>query len=796
MYNHEMVEKKWQKYWEDNNSFEAITGDKKKPYYILVEFPYPSGAGLHVGHVRSYTAQDAIARMMRMQGYNVLYPMGWDAFGAPAEQYAIKNHIHPKEAVKENIHNFKRQMMDLGFSFDWKREFSTTDPEYYKWTQWQFLQFYKHGMAYKDTVPVNWCPTCKSVLSNEDAAGGVCERCGTQVVQKEKSQWMLRMSEYSEDLLKGLDDTNFAEKVKLGQINWIGKSIGAEVDFKVKDNDLKFTVFTTRCDTLFGATYCVMAPEHKLVDIITTEEQKEKVNEYKEACKLKNDMERTELNKDKTGVFTGAYAINPVNGKEIPIWISDYVLASYGTGAIMAVPAHDTRDYEFAKKFGMEIIPVLDGGNVEAEAYTEDGLHINSGFLDGLNKEDAINKMLDYLEERNLGKRKANYKMRDWVFSRQRFWGEPIPMVHCDTCGWVPLNESDLPLVLPDVAEYEPTDDGESPLAKITDWVNTTCPKCGGAARRETDTMPNWAGSSWYFLRFMDAHNTKEFASMDAMKYWNRVDWYNGGMEHTARHLLYARFWVQFLYNIGLVPHKEMIWTRVSHGMVLGANNEKMSKSKGNVINPDDIVKEYGADTLRVYEMFMGDYEQDAPWSTDSLKGCKRFIDRIIRLKDKVVDGDEYSKNLETIIHQSIKKVTYDLSHIAYNTAVSTLMILLNKYEECESITKKDYILLLKLLNPIAPHITEELNESLGEKPICESSWPEYDEAKTILEEKEIGVQVNGKLRGSINVHVNDSDDVIKEKALSNENVIRHIDGKEIVKIIVIKGRIVNIVVK
>lgn len=796
MYNHEMVEKKWQKYWEDNNSFEAITGDKKKPYYILVEFPYPSGAGLHVGHVRSYTAQDAIARMMRMQGYNVLYPMGWDAFGAPAEQYAIKNHIHPKEAVKENIHNFKRQMMDLGFSFDWKREFSTTDPEYYKWTQWQFLQFYKHGMAYKDTVPVNWCPTCKSVLSNEDAAGGVCERCGTQVVQKEKSQWMLRMSEYSEDLLKGLDDTNFAEKVKLGQINWIGKSIGAEVDFKVKDNDLKFTVFTTRCDTLFGATYCVMAPEHKLVDIITTEEQKEKVNEYKEACELKNDMERTELNKDKTGVFTGAYAINPVNGKEIPIWISDYVLSSYGTGAIMAVPAHDTRDYEFAKKFGMEIIPVLDGGNVEAEAYTEDGLHINSGFLDGLNKEDAINKMLDYLEERNLGKRKANYKMRDWVFSRQRFWGEPIPMVHCDTCGWVPLNESDLPLVLPDVAEYEPTDDGESPLAKITDWVNTTCPKCGGAARRETDTMPNWAGSSWYFLRFMDAHNTKEFASMDAMKYWNRVDWYNGGMEHTARHLLYARFWVQFLYNIGLVPHKEMIWTRVSHGMVLGANNEKMSKSKGNVINPDDIVKEYGADTLRVYEMFMGDYEQDAPWSTDSLKGCKRFIDRIIRLKDKVVDGDEYSKNLETIIHQSIKKVTYDLSHIAYNTAVSTLMILLNKYEECESITKKDYILLLKLLNPIAPHITEELNESLGEKPICESSWPEYDEAKTVLEEKEIGVQVNGKLRGSINVHVNDSDDLIKEKALSNENVIRHIDGKEIVKIIVIKGRIVNIVVK
>ena len=793
--NHNEIEKKWQKYWEEKGCFKAITGSDKKPYYILVEFPYPSGNGLHVGHVRGYTAQDAIARMKRMQGYNVLYPMGWDAFGAPAEQYAIKNHIHPKEAVKKNIQNFKRQMMDLGFSFDWDREFSTTDPEYYKWTQWQFLQFYKHGMAYKDTVPVNWCPTCKSVLSNEDAAGGVCERCGTQVVQKEKSQWMLRMSDYSEDLLEGLKDTNFAEKVKLGQINWIGKSIGANVNFKIKDTDKSFTVFTTRCDTLFGATYCVMAPEHELVGAITTDEQKDDVNKYINACKLKNDMERTELNKDKTGVFTGAYAINPVNGREIPIWISDYVLVSYGTGAIMAVPAHDTRDFEFATKFGLEIIPVLQGPTEELP-YIGDGVHINSEFLNGLDKEDAISKMIKWLEENKCGEAQVNYKMRDWIFSRQRFWGEPIPMVYCNTCGWVPLNEEDLPLVLPDVAEYEPTDDGESPLAKITDWVNTTCPKCGGHARRETDTMPNWAGSSWYFLRFMDAHNDHEFASMDAMKYWNRVDWYNGGMEHTARHLLYARFWVQFLYNIGLVPHKEMIWTRVSHGMVLGANNEKMSKSKGNVINPDDIVKEYGADTLRVYEMFMGDYEQDAPWSTDSLKGCKRFIDRIIRLKDKVVDGDEYSKNLETIIHQSIKKVTYDLSHIAYNTAVSTLMILLNKYEECESITKKDYILLLKLLNPIAPHITEELNESLGEKPICESSWPEYDEAKTVLEEKEIGVQVNGKLRGSINVHVNDSDDVIKEKALSNENVIRHIDGKEIVKIIVIKGRIVNIVVK
>ena len=795
MYNHEIIEKKWQKYWEDNKSFEAVTNENKKPYYILVEFPYPSGAGLHVGHVRSYTAQDAIARMKRMQGYNVLYPMGWDAFGAPAEQYAIKNHIHPKEAVKENIKNFKRQMKDLGFSFDWSREFSTTDPEYYKWTQWQFLQFYKHNMAYKDTVPVNWCPTCKSVLSNEDAAGGVCERCGSQVVQKEKSQWMLRMSDYAEDLLDGLKDTNFAEKVKLGQINWIGKSVGAEVEFSILNSDKKFKVFTTRPDTLFGVTYCVMAPEHELVKEITTAENKDKVLEYIEACKLKNEMERTELNKDKTGVFTGSYAINPANGREIPIWISDYVLVSYGTGAIMAVPAHDTRDYEFATKFELPIIPVVKGSE-DSLPYVGDGIHINSDFLDGLGKEEAIDKMVSWLEDKKYGKKQVNYKMRDWIFSRQRFWGEPIPMIHCDDCGWVPMNEEDLPLLLPDVAEYEPTDDGESPLKKITDWVNTTCPKCGKNATRETDTMPNWAGSSWYFLRFMDAHNPNEFASMDAMKYWNRVDWYNGGMEHTARHLLYARFWVQFLYNIGLVPHKEMIWTRVSHGMVLGSNNEKMSKSKGNVINPDDIVKEYGADTLRVYEMFMGDYEQDAPWSTDSLRGCKRFIDRIIRLKDKVVDGEEYTKSLETIIHQSIKKVTYDLSHIAYNTAVSTLMILLNNYEKLDHITKKDYVLLLTLLNPIAPHITEELNEMLGEKPISDSSWPEYDEEKTVLNEKEIGVQVNGKLRGSIVVLNDETEEIIKDKALNNENVKKHIEGKEIVKVIVIKNKIVNIVVK
>ena len=794
--NFEKIEKKWQNYWDEHGSFKAIDGDEKKPYYILVEFPYPSGSGLHVGHVRSYTAQDALARMRRMQGENVLFPMGWDAFGAPAEGYAIKNHIHPKEAVKENIKTFKRQMKTLGFSFDWDREFSTTDPEYYKWTQWQFLQFYKHNMAYKATVPVNWCPNCKTVLSNEDAAGGICERCGTKVVQKNKSQWMLKMSDYAEDLLNGLDDTHFAPKVKLGQINWIGKSIGAEVDFKIEGYEETFTVFTTRCDTLFGATYCVLAPEHKLVDIITTDEHKEEVAKYKEACSLKNEMERTELNKEKTGVFTGAYAINPVNNKRIPIYISDYVLASYGTGAIMAVPAHDSRDYEFARKFNLEIIPVLKGGDVTKEAYEGDGIHINSDFLSGLNKEEAINKMLNYLENNNCGKKKVNYKMRDWIFSRQRFWGEPIPMIYCEHCGWVPMNEADLPLLLPDVAEYEPTDNGESPLAKITDWVNTTCPKCGAAAKRETDTMPNWAGSSWYFLRFMDPHNDEEFASLKNMKYWNKVNWYNGGMEHTARHLLYARFWVQFLYNIGLVPNKEMIDTRVSHGMVLGSDNQKMSKSKGNVINPDDIIHEYETDTLRIYEMFIGDYQQDSPWSTDSLKGCKRFIDKVIRLKDKVIDKDEYSKDLEVIINKSIKKVEYDLSHLGYNTAVSTLMILANKYDEQDSITKKDYHVLLTLLNPIAPHITEELNEKIGYTPICESSWPVYDEEKTIDNEVTIGVQVNGKLRGEIKITKEDSEEQIKEKALANENVKKHIENKEIMKIIVIKGKIVNIVVK
>ena len=799
-YNFKEIEKKWQKYWEDNKTFKAVTGDKSKnPYYILVEFPYPSGSGLHVGHVRSYTAQDVLARKKRMEGYNVLYPMGWDAFGAPAEQYAIKNHIHPKDAVKENIKTFKGQMMSLGFSFDWDREFSTTDPDYYKWTQWQFLQFYKHGMAYKAKKDVNWCPNCKSVLSNEDAAGGVCERCGTKVVQKEKSQWMLKMSDYAEDLLTGLDDTNFAERVKLGQINWIGKSKGAEIDFTVSETGDKFTVYTTRCDTLFGVTFMVLAPEHpmieKLSNLITNMDE---VRKYQEYAKSKSAFERTEVNKDKTGVkLNGITVKNPANGKEVAVFISDYVMMGYGTGAIMAVPAHDQRDYEFAKKYNIDIIPVIEGGDISKEAYTGDGKMINSSFLNGYtNKNDSIKRMLEYLKEKGIGREKVNYRLQDWIFSRQRFWGEPIPMIYCEKCGWQPMKEEDLPLLLPDVAEYEPTDNGESPLAKITDWVNTTCPKCGGPAKRETDTMPNWAGSSWYFLRFMDPHNDKAFASMDAMKYWRRVDWYNGGMEHTARHLLYARFWVQFLYNIGLVPSKEMIWTRVSHGMVLGSDNQKMSKSKGNVINPDDIINEYGADTLRVYEMFMGDYQQDAPWSTDSLKGCKRFIDKVVRLYDKVNEKEGFSSDLEVLQNKTIKAVDSDLERMSYNTYISSLMILTNAYDDKESITKEDYRLLLTLLNPVAPHITEELNENLGFKPICESTWPIYDDAKLVQTEFDIAVQVNGKVRGTITINVNDSEDEIKEKALACENVKRHTDGKEIVKVIVIKNKIVNVVVK
>jgi leucyl-tRNA synthetase len=804
MYNYKKVEKKWQEHWESEKTFASKNNDEKPPYYVLVEFPYPSGAGLHVGHVRSYTAQDAIARMKRMQGYNVLYPMGWDAFGAPAEQYAIKNHIHPKDAVKANIKTFKGQMKSLGFSFDWDREFSTTDPEYYKWTQWQFLQFYKHNMAYKDTIPVNWCPKCKSVLSNEDAAGGVCERCGTQVEQKEKSQWMLRMSDYSEDLLKGLDDTNFAPKVKLGQVNWIGKSTGVEMDVQIVGGG-NFSIFTTCIETVYGITFFVIAPDGKLIkELMPRVENKEEVQAYIEETSKKSNLDRTELNKGKSGcILEGVYAINPVNGKEVPVFLGDFVLGDYGTGAVMAVPSHDQRDFEYAKEHNLEMIQVIEGQDTSKHAFEKhDYLNkgyklINSEEFTGLTVEDAKEAITNKLENMGVARRCVNYKMRDWIFSRQRFWGEPIPMIYCEKCGWQPMDEKDLPLLLPDVAEYEPTDTGESPLAKIEDWVNTTCPHCGGPAKRETDTMPNWAGSSWYFLRFMDPHNDECFASMDAMKYWNRVDWYNGGMEHTARHLLYARFWVQFLYNIGLVPNKEMIWTRVSHGMILGSNNEKMSKSKGNVINPDDMVRDYGADALRVYEMFIGDYSKDASWSENGLKGCYKFLNRIWNLQDKLNDNEEYSKNIESLIHKTIKKVTDDILTQNYNTAVSSLMILLNEMDKMDNISKKDYRTILHLLNPIAPHITEELNEinKLGEE-FSKSTWPIYDESMLLDSTIEIGVQVNGKLRGAISIEKDMDKDKVLEIAKENDNVKRNIEGKTIVKEIVVPNKIVNIVVR
>lgn len=801
MYNFEEIEKKWQSFWEKNHTFE-VKNEGANPYYILVEFPYPSGDGLHVGHVRSYTAHDAMARMKRLQGYNVLFPMGFDAFGAPAEGYAIKTHTHPKEITKKCIDHFRSQMKRLGFGFDWTREISTTDPEYYKWTQWQFLQFYKHNMAYKDTIPVNWCPNCKIVLSNEDAAGGVCERCGSAVEQKEKSQWMLKMSEYAEDLLTGLKDTHFAEKVKLGQINWIGKSTGVEVDINIVGGG-KFSIFTTCIETIYGITFFVIAPDGKLIkELMPRIENKDEVNTYIKETLKKSNMDRTELNKGKSGVeLKGLKAINPVNGKEVPIFIGDFVLGSYGTGAVMAVPSHDQRDYEYATVHNIPMIQVIDGRETTSSAFEkQDYLGkgcklINSEEFTGLTVEEAKEKITNKLENMGIARRVNNYKMRDWIFSRQRFWGEPIPMINCPKCGWVPMKEEDLPLLLPDVAEYEPTDTGESPLAKITDWVNTTCPVCGSPAKRETDTMPQWAGSSWYFLRFMDAHNNKEFASMEAMKYWGKVNWYNGGMEHTARHLLYARFWVQMLYNFGLVPNKEMIDVRVSHGMILGANGEKMSKSKGNVINPDNVVNEVGADALRVYEMFIGDYQQDASWSTDSLKGCKRFLEKVYKLGAKL--NEETTSANEMIIHKTIKKVTEDLSNLKFNTAVSSLMILTNELDKQESITKNDYRTLLILLNPIAPHITEELNEmyALG-KTICSSSWPKYDEEKTIDSTVTIAVQVNGKLRGSMNIPINLDKEETLRLAKELDNVKKYLENTTIIKEIIVPNKIVNIVVK
>ena len=798
MYDFKKVEKKWQDYWKKNETFKAINGLNKEKYYVLVEFPYPSGSGLHVGHVRSYTALDAVARVKRMKGYNVLFPMGWDAFGAPAEQYAIKNHIHPKDAVKENIKTFKKQIESIGISFDWSREFSTTDPEYYKWTQWQFLQFFKHGMAYKAKKNINWCPKCKTGLSNEDSAGGVCERCGSKVVQKEKEQWLLRMSDYAEDLLIGLNDTKFADRVKLGQINWIGKSTGAEVDFAIKDNKEKLTVYTTRPDTLYGVTFMVIAPEHPIIDSLSSKITNiNEIYKYKEMANTKSEFERTELAHDKTGVkIEGIMAINPITNKEINIYVSDYVMMNYGTGAIMAVPAHDERDYEFAKKYNIDIIPVIDGGDISVCAYTGDGKYINSPILDGINnKEDGIKKMLEFLGKNSLGKPKTNYRLQDWIFSRQRFWGEPIPLVYCDKCGWVAVPDEDLPVTLPDVANYEPTEDGESPLANIKEWVNTKCPKCGSNARRETDTMPNWAGSSWYFLRYMDPHNDKEFVSKEALDYWGKVDWYNGGMEHTARHLLYARFWNQFLYNIDLVPNKEPIDVRVSHGMILGPNGEKMSKSKGNVINPDDIINEYGADVLRTYEMFIGDYEKDAAWSTNGLKGCKRFLERVWKLQDKLNTNSGYTN--ETLVHQTIKKVSYDLENMKYNTAVSAIMILLNDYDKYETITKDDLRIILHLLNPIAPHITEEINEltKLG-KALCLSDFPTYDENKTINKTYEMVMQINGKVRAKAVLNINSSREEMLKIAKENNNIRKYIEGKEIIREVVIPNKLVNIVVK
>ena len=800
MYNHLEIEKKWQNYWDENKSFEAVNGSTKPKYYILIEFPYPSGTGLHIGHPRSYTALDSLARKRRMQGYNVLFPMGWDAFGLPAENYAIKNKIHPKEAVKENIGTFKNQLKNLGISFDWSREFATTDPEYYKWTQWQFLKFYEHGLAYKDKKAINWCVSCKVGLSNEEVERGHCERCGGEVVKKEKEQWMLKMRSYADKLIEGLDETDFIDRVKTAQINWIGKSEGAEIKFSIDGTNDNLVVFTTRPDTIYGVTFMVIAPEHpileKLKDKITNYDE---VIDYQIEASKKSEFERIEISKEKTGVkLEGINAINPITNEKIPVYISDYVMMGYGTGSIMAVPAHDGRDYEFARKFNIPIIEVIKGGNIEKEAYIGDGEMVNSDILNGItNKKEAIEKINSHLENLGIGKKTVNYRLQDWVFSRQRFWGEPIPMICCDDCGWVPVPESDLPVLLPDVAEYEPTDNGESPLANIPEWYTVPCPKCGKSARRETDTMPNWAGSSWYWLRYMDPHNKDEFVSREALEYWGKVDWYNGGMEHATRHLLYARFWHRFLYDIGLVPTKEPFSIRTAHGMVLGEDGEKISKSKGNGINPNEIVSEYGADTLRLYEMFMGDYEIDTAWSTNGLKGCRRFLDKLWRIQEKVVDGASFSPNLEVSIHKTIKKVSDDIENMKYNTAISALMTLLNEYEKQNSITKADLRVFITLLNPIAPHITEEINElqSLGES-LCESSWPVHDESKTIEDTFEMVVQVNGKVRGKVKMPTNVSNKEMEECALSIDNIKKYVEGKDIVKLIVIPNKLVNIVIK
>lgn len=804
MYNFKEVEKKWQDKWYAEGTFNAKNDYSKEKWYGLIEFPYPSGQGLHVGHPRSYTALDIIARKRRMQGYNVLFPIGFDAFGLPAENYAIKNHVHPKITTEKNINHFREQLKSIGFSFDWSREVNTTDPNYYKWTQWIFIQLYKHGLAYKATMPINFCTGCKVGLANEEVVNGVCERCGSPVVQKEKSQWMLRITKYAQRLIDDLDDVNFLDKIKAQQINWIGRSEGAEVNFKISGTDDNLLIYTTRPDTIFGATYMVVAPEHSLIekykDRITNLDE---VEEYKKKAALKSDFERAELNKEKTGVeIKGIKAVNPLTNEEIPIWISDYVLITYGTGAIMAVPAHDTRDFEFAKKFNLPIKQVIKDKNSEnesnelEEAFTDvnNGIAINSDFLNGLDSKEAINKAIEYIKEHKLGERKVNYKLRDWVFSRQRYWGEPIPMVYCEKCGWVPIPEEELPLKLPDVEDYEPGENGESPLAKHEEWINTTCPHCGGKARRETDTMPQWAGSSWYYLRYMDPHNDKALASKEALEYWSPVDWYNGGMEHTTLHLLYSRFWHKFLYDIGVVPTKEPYAKRTSHGMILGSNGEKMSKSKGNVINPDDIVDEFGADAFRVYEMFMGPFDQTAPWSMESIRGCMKFLDRVWNMQDFLVDGDEYSEKFEKMMHKAIKKVSSDIEEMKFNTSVATFMTMVNEFYKEKRINKAEFATFLQLLNPFAPHMTEELYQKIGgTEELAYKAWPTYDEAKTIEDEIEIPVQIKGKVRATITIMKDEDEEKVKEKA--KEAVASQLEGKKIIKEIYVKNKIYNIVI-
>ncbi|MCD8090605.1 MAG: leucine--tRNA ligase [Clostridiales bacterium] len=796
------IEKKWQDIWEKNEAFKTSDDYSKPKYYALVEFPYPSGQGLHVGHPRPYTALDIISRKRRMQGYNVLFPMGWDAFGLPTENYAIANKIHPRIVTENNVHRFKTQLKSIGYSFDWSREINTTDPEYYKWTQWIFLKLFKKGLAYKSEMPINWCTGCKVGLANEEVVNGVCERCGSPVVRKVKSQWMLKITAYADRLIKDLDDVDYVEKIKISQKNWIGRSEGAEVDFKLKDLDETLTVYTTRPDTLFGATYMVISPEHPLID-----KYKNIIENYDEAIAYRNeaakksDFERTELVKEKTGVeIKGIKAVNPVNGKEIPVWISDYVLMSYGTGAIMAVPAHDERDWDFAKKFNLPIIEVVaGGGNVQEKVFTDvnTGILVNSDFLNGLEVKAAKAEMIEKLEEKGIGRKKVNFKLRDWVFSRQRYWGEPIPIVHCDKCGYVPIPEEELPLMLPEVESYMPTDTGESPLAAITDWVNTTCPCCGGPAKRETDTMPQWAGSSWYFLRYTDPHNHDALAGKEALEYWTPVDWYNGGMEHTTLHLLYSRFWHKFLYDIGVVPTAEPYKKRTSHGMILGENGEKMSKSRGNVVNPDDIIKEFGADTLRTYEMFIGAFDMAASWSQNGVKGVRRFLDRVWKLQEFLTEGESYSKEFETKMHQTIKKVSNDYENLKFNTAIAALMSLLNDFYAAKRINKAEFKTYITLLNPVASHMTEELWEIAGfEGYLYQTKWPEYDEAKTVEQTVEIAVTVNGKVRGKVTINLDEDEAGVKEKAHAEAGVKKFLDGKNIFKEIYVKNKILNIVVK